>query len=203
MLYQQTLAPETLSLLEKLSSIQELNNFTLAGGTALSLQIGHRISYDLDFFLQGDLSNEMILQAIENTGKIEIVSQSPRILVLLINNIKVDFIRHPYPSIQSPTLEQNLRLSGLKDIAAMKLHAIAGRGRRRDFVDLFFLLKRFSLKEIIAFYSRRFFDGNELMVVRSLSFFDDAESDPDVVYVSETVSWDEIKHSIHKAITSL
>jgi hypothetical protein len=91
----------------------------------------------------------------------------------------------------------------LKDIAAMKLHAIAGRGRRRDFVDLFFLLKRFSLKEIIAFYSRRFFDGNELMVVRSLSFFDDAESDPDVVYVSETVSWDEIKHSIHKAITSL
>jgi predicted nucleotidyltransferase component of viral defense system len=192
-----------LSLLERLSSIEELNKFTLAGGTALALQIGHRISYDLDFFLQGDLSNEMILHAIENTGKLEIISQSPRILVLLMNNIKVDFIRHPYSSIESPVLEQNLRLSGLKDIAAMKLHAIAGRGRRRDFVDLYFLLKRFSLKEIIAFYSRRFFDGNELMVVRSLSFFDDAESDPDVVYVSETVSWDEIKHSIHKAITSL
>jgi Nucleotidyl transferase AbiEii toxin, Type IV TA system len=196
MLFRETIAPSTWELLCQISDLKSLNSFSLAGGTALSLQIGHRISYDLDFFMKGEMSNELILENLEKLGKIEIVSQSNRILVLLINNIKVDFIRHPYPSIEEPLNYHKIRLLGLKDIGAMKLHAIAGRGRKRDFVDIHFILKQYSLKELCHFYSKRFFDGNELMVIRSLSFFDDADIDPEITYIGEEIRWEVIKQSI-------
>jgi predicted nucleotidyltransferase component of viral defense system len=202
MLFRETVAPSTWDLLCQISDLNSLNSFSLAGGTALSLQIGHRISYDLDFFMKGEMSNELILENLEKTGKIEIVSQSNRILVLLINDIKVDFIRHPYTSVEAHFSDNKIRFLGLKDIGAMKLHAIAGRGRKRDFVDLYFLLKQFSLKELLHFYSQRFFDGNELMVLRSLSFFNDADIDPEISYIREEISWQEIKKSILEQVIS-
>ena len=203
MLFRETIAKSTWDLLLQISNIKALNDFSLAGGTSLSLQIGHRISYDLDFFMQGEMPNEMILETLEKIGKIEIISQTTRILVLLIDDVKVDFIRHPYPSIEESIFEDNIRLVGLKDIGAMKLHAIAGRGRKRDFVDLYFLLNHFSLKELCSYYSQRFFDGNELMVIRSLSFFKDADLDPDITYVKENIDWEEIKQGIILSIKSI
>lgn len=203
MLFRETIANSTWDLLLQISNIKALNHFSLAGGTSLSLQIGHRISYDLDFFMQGEMPNELILEALEKIGKIEILSQSNRILVLLINDIKVDFIRHPYPSLEESIFEDHIRLVGLKDIGAMKLHAIAGRGRKRDFVDLYFLLRQFRLEELCNYYSQRFYDGNVLMVLRSLSFFKDADLDPEVTFIKETIDWAEIKQSIILSIKSI
>jgi predicted nucleotidyltransferase component of viral defense system len=203
MLFRETIANSTWDLLLQISNLKALNDFSLAGGTSLSLQIGHRISYDLDFFMQGEMPNEIILEALEKLGKVEIISQTTRILVLLIDNVKVDFIRHPYTSIEESIFEDNIRLVGLKDIGAMKLHAIAGRGRKRDFVDLYFLLNHFSLMELCSFYSKRFFDGNELMVIRSLSFFKDADLDPDITYIKKSIDWEEIKQGITRSIKSI
>lgn len=183
-------------MLQLISANPELHQFYLAGGTALALQIGHRISCDLDFFSNQNMSNDEIISTIEDYGKVEIVSQSKRILVLLLNNIKVDFVRHPYSLLEPVRLIDKLRLAGLKEIGAMKLHAIAGRGRKRDFIDLFFLLKVYSLRELLSAYRAKFFDGNELMVLRSLNYFDDAEADPDILYINESIDWIEIKEGI-------
>lgn len=196
MLFRETIAESTWALLQKLSEYQELESYALAGVTALALQIGHRISYDLDFFGNDDRSNEDLLAILENSGKLEVISQSKRVLVLLVNNIKVDFVRHPYQLLDPIFYSEGLRLTSLRDIGAMKLHAIAGRGKRRDFTDLYFLLRHFSLAELLDAYKQKIFDGNELMVLRSLTYFEDAESDPEAVYIGQPVDWAEIKAGI-------
>ena len=61
------------------------------------------------------------------------------------------------------------------DIAAMKLNAIAGRGSKKDFIDLYFLLDEFSLPQILDFYDKKFNDGSRFMVQKSLTYFDDAD----------------------------
>lgn len=203
MLFRETLAPETWNLFVQLSESVLLKDFYLAGGTALALQMGHRKSYDLDFFQQGALKNEDILEGLSGFEKLEIVAQSPRILVLMINNIKVDFVRHPYPLIDPLNTEGSLRLAAPKDIAAMKLHAVAGRGRKRDFTDLYFLLEKFTLKEMLSFYSLKYKDGNELMVIRSLCYFGDADADPEINFTGQTVNWMTIKETIAKAVKTL
>jgi len=190
-------------LLCKISAIKELNDFFLARGTALSLQVGHRISYDLDFFLCGEFSNENILDSLEEIGKREIVSQTKRILVLLVDGIKVDFVRHLYQTLEMPQQFPEFKLASLKDISAMKLMALAGRGRKRDFVDLYFLLKVFKLKDMLAFYEKKYPDGNKLMVIRSLVYFKDAENDPDINYIHQNLDWEEIKTSISNSLSTI
>lgn len=196
MLFRETIAEKTWELLQSISSYPDLEDYYLAGGTALALQFGHRLSYDLDFFAQDDRTNEEIISIIEGSGKIEVVAQTKRVLVMLINNIKVDFVRHPYSLLDPLVHEEKLRLASLRDIGAMKLHAIAGRGRKRDFTDLYFLLQHFTLEELMGAYKQKIFYGNELMVLRSLTYFGDAETDPEIVFVGPSVEWSEIKSSI-------
>lgn len=203
MLYRETVAEQTFQLLQKISALSELSNFQLAGGTSLSLQIGHRISYDLDFFSESFIPNEQILEALNGIGKIQVTSQFKRILVLFIDGIKVDFVRHNYKNIEPPLLIDTIKLTGLKDIAAMKINAITGRGRRRDFIDLYCLLKTFTLNQIFEFYSTRFTDGNTLMATRSLTFFNDAENDPEIQWMKNPISWDEVKDSIIKEVNTM
>ncbi len=78
----------------------------------------------------------------------------------------------------------------------MKLTAIAGRGRKRDFYDLFFLLRKYSLPELMRFYNEKFEDGSEFKVVRSLTYFEDADQDEDVQLLQEKVEWKEVKKAI-------
>lgn len=89
-----------------------------------------------------------------------------------------------------------------KDIAAMKLNAIAGRGSRKDFIDLFFILKKYSLETLIIFYNNKYKDGSEFMVLKSLTYFDDAENEEMPVMFQEIV-WEEVKITILKAIQEL
>ena len=85
---------------------------------------------------------------------------------------------------------------GLPDIAAMKLAAVAGRGRKRDFYDIHFLLQQFSLRQIIDFYNQKYEDGSEMMVARSLTFFDDADTDEPPRLLASDISWSDVKKKI-------
>ena len=87
------------------------------------------------------------------------------------------------------------KVSVQKDIAAMKLSAISGRGSKKDFVDIYFLLKQFTLKELIEFYTQKYFDGSEYLVLKSLTYFNDADTDVDVNLI-EDISWEEVKGKI-------
>jgi predicted nucleotidyltransferase component of viral defense system len=139
MLHAKTVTPATLELLNEICSIKELKEFNLAGGTALALQIGHRISYDLDFFGRRNFETTEILDLISRSRTTKILSQSKNILILTIDGIKVDFVNYKYPLVSNTIEEGKIRILSVDDIAAMKLAAIAGRGRKRDFYDLYFI----------------------------------------------------------------
>ncbi len=143
MLYYSTIYPETLRLLTSIQQLESLKNFLLVGGTSLALQIGHRISIDLDFFINQKIEVSNIPNLLEQFGKVKIINQSNQIINLYIEDIKVDFVVYQYPFISPPINKDNLKLVSIKDIAAMKLAAITGRGSRKDFIDIYFILKKF------------------------------------------------------------
>jgi len=202
MLYYETVRPSTLALLKKIMAVPELEDFNLVGGTALALQLGHRISIDLDFFGQSNLPLEEIISLLSERPKLTILTQSRNILVLNIEDIKVDFVNYQYPLLKPFQMLEGIRLVAPEDIAAMKLAAVAGRGRKRDFYDLYFLLQQFQLDELIQFYNDKYPDGSEFMIVKSLIYFDDAELDEDPILLKEA-DWQLVKTYITKEVNRL
>ncbi len=178
-------------------AIPELIGFDLAGGTSLALQIGHRESYDLDFFGNRPFTSDEILYLISGIGPIEIAHKTANILTLLVDGVKVDFVNFKYPILTEPLLWEQTRLLQLPDIGAMKLSAITGRGKKRDFFDFFFLLRFFSFAELMEFYRQKFTDGNEWLIARSISYFNDAEEDEDPKLFLKS-NWIEVKETISK-----
>ena len=195
MLQYQTIDTKTLELLKALQAVPELSNLQLVGGTALALQIGHRKSIDLDLFGKIEIDNYKLAEILNAIGKIKILKNSGSINIFTINNIKVDIVNYPYKWLNSPIKEQGISLASISDISSMKLAAITGRGTKKDFIDLFFLLKRYSLKNIFKFYNNKFPDGSELLVLKSMLYFDDAESD-DMPIMLKEIDWTKIKTHI-------
>lgn len=148
MLQTQTVEPFTLGLLKSLQEKPYLEEFVLVGGTALALQIGHRRSVDLDFFTLTEYSAEHMFEILQRDFTIQEPFVKDRsTLIAEIEGVKVDFIRFRY-NFRLPYLNvEGFRLLQIEDIAPMKLDAIAGRGRKRDFFDLYFLLKKYDLCE--------------------------------------------------------
>jgi predicted nucleotidyltransferase component of viral defense system len=199
MLQTQTIQPELLELLKKIMSSSIFNGFNLVGGTSLALQIGHRFSVDIDMFGKQEIDEFEFVDELSNFGKVIVIKKSKNVLILSVNSIKVDFVNYKYPLLEEITIVENIRLASDKDIAAMKLNAIAGRGSRKDFIDLHYLLQKYSLKEMIAFYNTKYADGSEFMVLKSLTYFEDAESE-EIPILFQKLDWNEIKVSIQKAI---
>jgi len=203
MLYTSTVEPGTLGLLKSLMSEPDLQDFTLVGGTALSLRIGHRQSYDLDLFgFPEALNIPMISALLLDYGAVEMQTASKNIFSALVNGIKVDFVRYQYPLIHPFSVEEGIRLASLEDIAAMKLAAITGRGRKRDFSDIYFLLKHFSLAEMLDLFVKKYPDGNRFLTIKSLNYFEDAEEDKDPVFLHQA-DWKTIRSTIDKEVKTL
>lgn len=203
MLHTATVKPETLGLLKKLMSLPELEAFNLAGGTALALQIGHRISVDLDFF--GDVAFDAVelMGAIKDFAEVSIISQSRSILILNTDGVKTDFVCYRYPLLKPVLQLEGLRLLSTLDIGAMKLAAITNRGRKRDFFDLFFLLKTYSMRQLMDAYNAKFADGSEFLVLKSIIYFDDAEEDDAPQVFDSSITWPSVKQTIEKQVKKL
>ena len=163
--------------------------------------MGHRKSIDLDLFGNLDVDEFELITLLKQTGEVNQLNITTNIKSYLIDNIKVDIVNYPYEWI-SPCFEENrIRLAGLEDIAAMKLAAITGRGTKKDFVDIFFLLKKYSLSDMLKLYNKKFHDGSELMVLKSLSYFEDADRDVLPVMI-EDIEWAHVKNDIKKKMQS-
>jgi predicted nucleotidyltransferase component of viral defense system len=169
------------------------------GGTALALQIGHRKSIDLDFF--GELKFEMqeLISEIKEFAKLEILSESKNIHVYSINGIKVDFVNYKYPWLDNAVVEDEVILASIKDIAAMKIAAIIGRGTKKDFIDIAFLLQKFSMKEILDLYLLKYNQESVFIALKSLAYFGDAENNimPDMLAKK---SWEQVKKEIMNSV---
>ena len=195
-----TIPESTLVLLKSLQQVPMLDSLRLVGGTALALQLGHRNSVDLDFFgvvetNAEEIKNDLISKGFNVNSKLK----SKTINILVVDGVKVDIVGGFSNWIEPPIETEGIRMAGLKDIAAMKLHAITNRGRKKDFIDLYFLLQHFSLKQMLELYEKKYPQNNLFFVLRSLSYFHDAEADPlPTMYID--VNWDEMKSFIRNTI---
>lgn len=199
MLQTQTIQPSLLELLKKIMASGVFNGFNLVGGTSLALQIGHRFSVDIDMFGDSEINEFEFIEELSRFGKVITIKKSKSIIIFSVDGIKVDFVNYKYPLLENINNVDTVRMVSDKDIAAMKLNAIAGRGSRKDFVDLYFLLKKYSLKEIIHFYNQKYTDGSEFMVLKSLNYFEDAENE-EMPIMFEEIDWNNIKKTILEAI---
>jgi len=200
MLRTETVEDYTLELLKKLQSERFLDNFVLVGGTALSLQIGHRKSVDLDFFTVIDFESSVLIEQLSENYSLSVLHKTPQTVIGTIEGVKVDFIRFRYPFIRHIVTTDGIRMLSVEDIAPMKMDAIVGRGKKKDFYDLYFLLKNFSLEELMKLYSEKYKHQSDFHVIRSLSYFEDAESDPDPIVFEQNLTWDIVKSEIVKSI---
>lgn len=200
MLYLEIVESSTLELLKKLQRLPVLEQTRLVGGTALALQLGHRKSIDLDFFGTVDCEAEYLRESIAGIASLTILKESPHIHIYIVDGIKVDIVNYKYPWLDDVVLEQGLRLASVSDIAAMKITAIIGRGTKKDFIDIAFLLHHFSLEEILHFYAAKYNDSSVFMAMKSLAYFDDAEADPmPDMFVNQ--SWQQVKAYILSKIS--
>lgn len=193
-----------LNLLQVLTAIQEKTSaagFALAGGTSLALRFGHRLSVDLDFFSSAHFEPATLAEYLD-IGPDSITGQAAGTLQLRINNVKVEFLKHTYPELAVVDLIQGVRMWSLEDVAAMKLNAISNRGCKKDFYDVAALLDNFPLSSMIRLYQAKYRPASLMMVIRSLSWFDDADMEPDPISLRGD-TWLAVIEKISVAIRSL
>ena len=196
MLSFRTIVPDTLELLRHLTQEPILKDCRLVGGTALALQYGHRSSIDLDFFGAFDIDGDEMLKILKNYGNVERKKNLTNIRIFDINGVKVDIVNYStYLWLEDSVEEESLRLASPKDIAAMKINAIEGRGSRKDFVDMYFLLQHFSLEEILDFYAQKYPNYSLYRALMSLTYFVDAEKF-DMPKMFMDFDWEECKSFI-------
>ena len=173
MLHYETITPTTRELLNKLMSDNRLQDYVLVGGTSLALQLGHRLSIDLDLFTDTDFKEEDLCAYLEREYHFQADYMDRSTVKGEIEGVKIDCIAHCYPWLKPFRIEGSWRLADLEDIAAMKLNAIAGNGTRiKDFIDMAYLSSVFSLRQMLGFYELKY-HSNTLMPLKGLIYFED------------------------------
>jgi hypothetical protein len=199
-MFTKTLLPDTLRAIKLVSNKAEIKKAYLAGGTALALQIGHRISIDLDFFTQEEFSETQLAEKLaslpgfiqDGTGKWTVWGK--------IGQTKFSMFYYKYPLIDQTVQFEGIQLASLTDIAAMKIHAIEDRGTRRDFVDAYFLLKKFTLEEMLEYYQKKYsvLEDHLYSILRALDYFEDAQRESQMPRMLTKVAWEEVKEYFRK-----
>jgi hypothetical protein len=194
------LPKKQISVLKSLGMQMSARGFYLAGGTALAIHLSHRISVDLDWFTSNPFADGMILaQSLRNSDvDLEIEQVSPGTLHGRVKGVRVTFLQYQYPFLKpiEHWNEMSCPLASLEDLACMKLSAVAQRGARKDFCDIYALGKNiFSLSQMLGFYQKKFSIRDIGSVLYGLVYFDDAESER-MPRMLLDVSWREIRNTI-------
>lgn len=195
-MFREILAGEQPALLGLLGRIPEIRTFYLAGGTGLALRLGHRRSLDFDLFRPEDFRPQDLLRHLRDAGEVAVLQEAAGTLTVAVRGVPTSFFHYPYPLLR-PTdgTEWGLPLARADDIAAMKLAALAGRGSRKDFVDLYVYCRECApLERVFELFHAKYrgLTVDRYHLLRSLVFFDDAEREamPELL---RDVSWDAIK----------
>ena len=201
MLYTQAVEPSTLDLLKDLQSKEYLKGFYLVEGTALALRIGHRKSIDIDLFSNFGFDALQVLEKLSFDYKFNLFFSATNTLKGSIDSVQVDIIAHRYPFVKEPELIENFSMLSVEDILAMKLNAIAVNGQRvKDFIDIYYLLQRYSLAEMVSFYQKKYALGNEVNILKSIIYFDDVDlTDWPILLKEPTLKWSAVKKRITQA----
>ena len=191
----------TFELIQQLQNFSELKEFYLVGGTALTLQFGHRNSVDIDLFSTKDFLDSTIINFLRTKFTIDLVYNKPNSIICIINGVKVDFIKHDYPIIEPIITKEGISMLSPQDICAMKLNAIQNSGQRlKDFIDIYFLLEHFSIKQMLEFYSKKYPIMNHVIALRAITYFDDIDPNIDPPKLVTPLPLEKIKKRIVHAV---
>jgi hypothetical protein len=194
-------------VLRRLGPVATEKGFYLAGGTSIALLLGHRQSDDFDWFLESDIPDPLSLaRDIQDAGIPFVTGHIARgTLYGTIHGVRVSFMEFRYRLLDSfvPWPDFGCRLAGFKDLACMKLSAIAQRGARKDFVDLYALLREgLSLTDMLGWYQEKFNVREVGHVLYSLAYFADAEAEP-MPRMIWNADWRQVKQTLQEAARQL
>ena len=198
-MYFNTIDKKRKDILIKIVKGISLTKYYMAGGTALSLQCGNRISYDFDFFVYEKFKAEELSSELEKLGKFNIVYSKEGTLHGILDGVQVTFLYYPnpliYPLVKSEEID-GLYYASLFDIAIMKIVAISSRGSKKDFFDLYFLskFKKIDIKEVFLSLDKKYLKRNipSIHIIQSLTYFDDADQQAGLELLVD-MKWDEVK----------
>ena len=184
--------PNALDVLDRLTAASVLDEFYLAGGRGLALTLGHRRSRDFDFFSRNLFDENLLLQKIKSP--LSVTSKASRTLHLNIDGMKVTFLGYSYPLLFPVNEFNRVKVADVRDIACMKIDAISSRGAKRDFIDLYTVARKFGLADLLRLFDQKYADThyNRVHILKSLTYFDDAESDP-MPDMANQVTWEMVK----------
>ncbi|MBI2017957.1 nucleotidyl transferase AbiEii/AbiGii toxin family protein [Candidatus Daviesbacteria bacterium] len=193
-MFTNTLSKNAAGVLAILGKSKILKNAYLAGGTACALQLGHRVSLDLDFFTEKEFSTEIVLEQLKNLPGFKLDETAKWTILGSFPKVKFSYFYYRYPLIKKTVIFSQINLASLEDIAAMKIDAVCSRGTKRDFIDLYFLAKKFPLQKMFKFYDEKYgkLSNNIVHIVRSLDYFADADPQ-DLPKMLIPVYWEEVK----------
>ena len=199
MLHTNAITGETFELLKTLMQDEQLSSFKLAGGTSLALYLGHRRSIDFDLFTEKLFDASSLEKHLIETYDFKVDFLEKNTLKGSINDIKIDCISHNYPYVDDPlTMKDGVRLYGLKDIAAMKLSAIADDGSRlKDFIDIAFLSTKLSLSDMLQAYQQKYKNSNPMRPLKGLSYFEDINFNEPIQMIRGKYDWKIIEKRLH------
>ena len=204
-MHPKVLGPEAWAVVRRLVRAKRTSGWTLAGGTGLALQLGHRVSEDLGFFRAGAFDAERLAGGLAGLGRVAVQNRSAGTLHVTLDGLRLSFLAAQAPLLFPGTLYRGLLVADPRDIAVMKVVAIGGRGSRKDFVDLYFYLRSGGGLDAVFEMVRRSFrtiDYNEYHLLRSLAFFEEADAEP-MPRMLRRVSWPEIRRTIAAEVKRL
>lgn len=205
-MYENTLPGTTAEALERVGASGLLDQAYLAGGTAAALQMGHRISRDLDFFTDQPFDEEKVLEQLSPLGLTHRVKEW-RTIMGTLDGVSFSYFYYKYPLLFETIPYRNIRIADLRDLAAMKTDAIATRGIKRDFIDLYRIMemKNLSLAIILGFYQRKYEAGSNMLAhaLNSLTYFDDAETqekEDRPLELLQPLDWEKVKRFFREEV---
>ncbi len=183
------------STLVELRDSSTLADFYLAGGTGLGLAMGHRRSVDLDFFHRDGFREDVLLQKLQRLSRFSLLAKDLETLHAHIGAVKVSFLGYAYPVLFPFRVFDEVDVADPRDIACMKISAIASRGTKRDFIDLYAASRPYGLEQLLDLFRTKFARVNYSMVhvMKSLTYFEDAEKDP-MPDMLAPLTWGEVKN---------
>ena len=191
-----TISPATLRDLELLTACGIVSDFYLAGGTGLALHLGHRESHDLDFFSGESFDESMLMGRLVAAGSFAAEKKETGTVRGTFHETLVSFFYYPYPLLEPCVPTLGIRVASVSDIACMKLDALASRGAKRDFVDVYCIVQKtgLPLSRLLELFAEKYASvGYNLMhIKKGLVYFEDAEHEP-MPHMRNPVGWDEIK----------
>jgi hypothetical protein len=198
-IYWEILEKKRLALLQNLKFLKK-EGFYLAGGTALALQIKHRISFDFDFYKGSEFSSEKILIGLQKISKkVDLIQRAKDTLIVRVEGIEVSLFTYPYKLLKQLIETEYIDLASLEDIAAMKMVAIIQRGIQRDFIDLYFLVKYLGLAKVLQLTEKKYPPFNKYIGLQAITYFKDAETSLErKLNLLEPIPWGKIKDFIIK-----